>query len=206
MKKLVLGLTGPTGAGKSTVAEILSKHGFAIIDADKIARSVTEKGSPALAELAAAFGSDIIDKSGELNRKLLAKRAFSDSKSSDLLNSITHPHILKLTEDKIEEYIKSGKSRIVFDAALLFESGSDSFCDFTAAVVAPTETRLKRVMRRDLITEKEAALRMSSQNPNEYYSEHADFVIVNDCKQPLDEQVNNLLDKLTEAQNAGKKE
>ena len=92
---LTIGLTGKTGAGKSTVASYLKEKGCYIIDGDIIARQITEKGSDVLPMLQKAFGDDILDEKGCLIRKLLAERAFSSKENTALLNSITHPAIKK---------------------------------------------------------------------------------------------------------------
>ncbi len=92
-KAIVIGLTGQTGAGKTTVAEGLRHFGYQVIKADEIARLVTEKGSPVLQELAAVFGKDILKEDGTLDRALLAERAFATPEETKLLNGVTHPEI-----------------------------------------------------------------------------------------------------------------
>ena len=95
IKAIIVGLTGQTGAGKSTVGQMLSNIGFFSIDCDKLSRLVTSKGSPVLSELALEFGEDIIKNDGELDRKLLAKRAFATKEDTERLNNVTHPAIKK---------------------------------------------------------------------------------------------------------------
>ena len=90
-KAIVIGLTGQTGAGKTTVADGLRHFGYQVIKADEIARLVTEKGSPVLQELAAVFGADILTEDGSLDRALLAERAFASPEETKLLNGVTHP-------------------------------------------------------------------------------------------------------------------
>lgn len=175
MRKPVIGLTGPTGAGKSTVAAAFRKLGCGVIDADVLAREAVQKQSCLLA-LSSAFGADILKADGSLDRALLAKRAFADSEKAKLLNQITHPVILDDTVLKIKELKNSEAIAVVLDAALLFESGADSFCDTTVAVTAPAESRLRRIMKRDKITEKAAGERMNAQNLNEFYEERAKYV------------------------------
>lgn len=172
MNKPVIGLTGPTGAGKSTVAAAFAKLGCAVIDADVLARQAVQDPE-CLAALAGAFGADIVAPDGSLDRRLLAKRAFPSPEKTETLNRITHPAVLKETVRRIAELKKSGAAAVVLDAPLLFESGADSLCDTTVAVTAPPESRLRRIMARDGISEETARERMNAQHPNEYYEQRA---------------------------------
>lgn len=187
-KALVVGLTGPIGSGKSAVAKLFCERGYAHIDADKIAREVVEKGSPVLIELATAFGDDVINPDGTLNRRLLSQKAFSKDNGAQLLNSITHPAILKRVEEKIESFKAQGYERILYDAPLLFESKSDKLCEKTVCVIAEKSIRLARVKLRDNISESEIESRMNAQHIDSYYTEKSDFVINN----------NSTLEKLRE--------
>lgn len=191
----IVGLTGPTGSGKSTVAELFSKHGIKIIDADKAARDITAPGCYALAELARAFGSDIIKADGTLDRKLLALRAFSDEKRHKLLNDITHPFITMSLRRAVKALSDFGEKIAVIDAPLLFESGIDIICDKTIAVVADRDIRLNRILIRDGIDENSALQRISVQNDIDYYEGLADIIIENNGSiselKALAEQVEN---------------
>lgn len=175
MNKPVIGLTGPTGAGKSTVAAAFRKLGCAVIDADALAREAVSDPE-CLAALAAAFGGDIVAPDGSLDRRRLAGRAFSGPEQTQRLNRITHPVILKRALRRIAELKQSAAAAVVLDAALLFESGADSLCDTTVAVTAPPASRLRRIMARDGIPEELAKARMSAQNLNEYYESRAAHV------------------------------
>ena len=202
LKPFILGLTGPTGAGKSTAAEGMRASGCAVIDADELARKVVKPGSPALSELAAAFGPGILDGAGTLNRALLAQRAFSSPGETQRLNAITHPYIIRLTEEEIRRLTEEGVSLIVLDAPLLYESGMDRLCDAVAAVIAPKEIRLARIMQRDGISRENALLRMKAQNEDEFYSARARYVLCADTnRQDLYRQAGELADKLREEQN-----
>lgn len=173
----VYGLTGKTGAGKSTVAAFLKEKGFYIIDGDVIARHITDKGKPALGLLADYFGADIINSDGTLNRRLLASRAFSSGENTDMLNSITHPLILKEFEAELERAEKEGYEKAVIDAAALLESECKKLCSEIIVVWAPEEMRLERILSRDGITEKEAKTRMKAQKSDEYYFSFADIIV-----------------------------
>lgn len=192
----IFGLTGKTGAGKTTVSELLSSMGFYVINGDHIARNVTAPGKPALKELAAAFGFDIVDENGVLDRALLASRAFADKNSTALLNSITHPYIRKDFEAEIEKAALKGYEKVVLDAAALLESNCKDLCSSIIVVSAPKDIRLKRILSRDGISEKQAETRMKAQFPDEYYEKKADIIIKN--YPPFDKDIKAQLCILTE--------
>lgn len=193
----VVGLTGPTGAGKSTVAEFFAGRGLKIIDADKAARDITAPGCYALAELGMAFGSDIIKADGTLDRKLLASRAFSDEKKHKLLNDITHPFITMSIRRAVKALSDAGEKIAVIDAPLLFESGIDIICDKTVAVVADADIRLGRIIIRDELESSAAVQRMSVQNSADYYKNLADIIIENDGSlSELEELANQVVDEI----------
>lgn len=178
-KAIKVGLTGTTGAGKSTVAEGLKKYGYAVIDADLIARIATERSSPLLPQLAEAFGADIINEDGSLNRKLLADRAFRSDFERNTLNSITHPEIIRLIEKKVQGAFWDGYEAVIIDAPQLFESGLAKDCNLVISVVAPEDVRLRRIMERDEMTEESARKRIKAQLPDDYFRQNSDFVIEN---------------------------
>ncbi|MEG1180351.1 MAG: dephospho-CoA kinase, partial [Oscillospiraceae bacterium] len=165
------------------------------IDCDKIARLVTEKGSPLLEELASAFGPEILKETGELDRKELAVRAFATKEATRLLNSITHPAIKKLVDKKVKGAFFDGYDVAIIDAPALFESGIQNSCDIIVSVVADEQTRLQRIMLRDYINEESAKLRMKAQLDEEYYKSHSDIIIHNDNNfHDLKEQLSELVD------------
>ena len=178
-KAIKVGLTGTTGAGKSTVAEGHKKYGYAVIDADLIARIATERSSPLLPQLAEAFGADIINEDGSLNRKLLADRAFRSDFERNTLNSITHPEIIRLIEKKVQGAFWDGYEAVIIDAPQLFESGLAKSCNLVISVVAPEDVRLRRIMERDEMTEESARKRIRAQLPDDYFRQNSDFVIEN---------------------------
>ena len=184
---MIIGLTGQTGAGKSTVCEFLRQMSFCVIDCDKVAREVTEKGSPLLNKLADAFGSDIILEDGSLNRRLLASRAFSSEQKTELLNKITHPEILSAIKQKIEGSPCEIK---VLDAPTLFESGADKLCDRIIAVLCDENKRKDRIVARDNLSCEQVDARLSRAKSNEFFIERADAVVYNDGT--LDELENNI--------------
>ncbi len=177
---MIIGLTGQTGAGKSTLCRLFGDNGFYIIDCDKVARETTKKGRKTLLELAKAFGEDILLSDGSLDRKKLASRAFEDAEKTQLLNQITHPAIM----DAIKEEIKNcNNDRIVLDAPTLIESGAYKLCDKIVSVLADKDVRLKRIIARDSISKKEAETRMSAQNDDLFYKQYSDAAIYNNSTQ-----------------------
>ena len=193
----VIGLTGPIGAGKSTVARIISKMDIPVIDADIVARQVTESGSPVLLKLTDIFGQDILNTDGSLNRRQLAAIAFKDTKSTQKLNEITHPAIISSIKDKITEFETQGKKAVVVEAALLFESGTNTQCSAVISVIAPIDLRLKRVALRDQTDEKNIRMRMAAQQDDEYYRSKSQYVVINDDNDTnLQKQVEQIIYKI----------
>lgn len=189
-KTPVIGLTGQTGAGKTTVCSLLRDSGCEIIDGDIVARKAVENPS-VLSALCEYFGSDIII-DGSLDRRLLASRAFSSKESTLALNSITHPEITRIILEKIEQ-ARSGEAKaIIIDAAALFESPVVPYCDLIACVLAPVETRISRVVARDSIARSEALTRINAQGDEEYYTSKSDIIIMNDGAS-LTERLSGLL-------------
>lgn len=171
-----LGLTGPTGAGKSTVARLLEQNGIPLVDADAIARTVTEKGSPVLSALADTFGKDILFPDGSLDRRALAAVAFSSKENTEKLNAVTHPAILARIRRALAD---ATGDAVVLDAPLLFETGLDALCDHTVAIVADEAVRLARITARDGISEEAAKKRMAVQPDTAFYAAHADILLYN---------------------------
>ncbi|MBE6738571.1 MAG: dephospho-CoA kinase [Ruminococcaceae bacterium] len=175
----LIGLTGPTGSGKSAVSHIFEENGFASVDADKIAhKALCDK--ECIKKLTEAFGTDILSKDDTINRKALAKVAFSNKENTELLNSITHPVIIALSLNEFEDLSLKGYKNIIFDAPTLFEANMDKMCDLIISVIAPKELRLERILNRDNITEEQAYARIKAQKEDSFYTDKSNFVIVND--------------------------
>lgn len=175
----IIGLTGLTGAGKSTVAQKLMAYGCYHIDADKVAREVINNNENVKNKLKERFGDDVINADGTTNRPLLATRAFADEQSTNALNEITHPAVTEEIQSIIKDMEEVGYRGVIIDAIALFESGEDALCDFTVAVVAPKEIRLERIMKRDNITEEKALERINAQKDESFFTSRADFVLWN---------------------------
>ena len=173
----VVGITGPTGAGKSAAAREFVQNGFFLVDTDVLARQIVMPDSECLRELAVEFSDGVLNPDGSLNRRMLAQVAFASDVSARKLNEITHPYILALSEQIIKEAAQNGYKAAVIDAALLFESGGDRLCDRTVCVTAPQEVRLTRIMKRDGLDAGDVLARMAAQQPAEYYRERADYML-----------------------------
>lgn len=170
---IIIGLTGPTGSGKSSACKLCESYGLKHVDCDLLARKAVQKGSDGLKALVNAFGNEIINPDGTLNRKLLAKIAFSDKAKTELLNATIFPFIRTL----VLEETKDGN--ILLDAPTLFESKIDNICTKTIAVLSDKEIRLKRIIARDDLTEAEALTRISAGKTDNFYKTYANYIVYN---------------------------
>ncbi len=185
----IIGITGQTGAGKSTVCKRLCARGFYHIDADAVAKALYQKGAPILSELSKAFGSQILTAEGSLNRQALAQAAFCSAESTARLNAIVHPAVTEKIRGVIDEQARLGVKSILLDAIALFESGEDALCDRTVGVIAPEEIRLPRIMARDGLSEDAALLRIRAQQDEAFYTSHCDDVIRNYPPYSLEKEI-----------------
>lgn len=173
------GLTGMSGAGKSTACRIFSDCGFTVIDCDKVAREVTEKGRPALECIADRFGGGILNDDGTLARRKLAGLVFSDPIALTDLNSIIYPYITFCIVRALASAAADGKKLFLLDAPTLFESGADMLCDTVVCVTADREICEKRITERDRLTADEAKKRLSSQHDASFYTSRSGYSAVN---------------------------
>ncbi|MDN6285682.1 MAG: dephospho-CoA kinase [Corynebacterium casei] len=177
----IIGLTGGIGSGKSTVAQLFVEEGFPLIDADVIAREVVAAGQPALQELADVFGADILEPSGELNRQLLAQRAFVDRETTDKLNAITHPRIQQRTQELFDEYREKDVEAVIYDMPLLVDNGLDRAMDWVIVVDVAAEERIRRLVEYRGLDEEDAQRRVKAQIPDGLRLAAADSVIDNNA-------------------------
>ncbi|WHH59934.1 dephospho-CoA kinase [Petroclostridium sp. X23] len=177
----IIGLTGGTGSGKSTVAGMAKQLNVKVIDADVVARQVVNPGEQALIEIVSVFGSDILLDNGQLDRKKLGSIVFSDKEKLKLLNRITHKYIVNEIQREIQSEMKKGTyDYIMIDAAVLIESGLYNICDAIWVVSADKEERIRRIMNRDRLSYNEAINRINSQLDEKELKKHASAVINND--------------------------
>lgn len=173
-----IGLTGSMAAGKSTVSAILRGLGFYIVDADKTAHAALDFPE-VIAELSTAFGRGILNASGRIERKALARAAFASDENTAALNSIVHPRVFEAMLNEAAEAETSGQRHIVFDVPLLFETGFERNCERVICVIADDETRFRRIMLRDGLTRYEAAARLARQMNQNEKAARSDAVIKN---------------------------
>ena len=182
MKKV--GLTGGIGSGKSTVARMLGGAGFAVVDADQVARDIMEPGSPVLEEVAAAFGADLIGDDGALDRGELARRAFATTEDTQRLNDITHPAIRAESERRFAAAEEAGEQAVIYDMPLLVDLGLNQDMDLTVVVDVDKEERIRRLVDKRRLDEADARARMAQQIDDATRLAAADVVIDNNG--PLD--------------------
>ncbi len=175
----VIGLTGPSGAGKGEVATLFATMGFPVLDADEIYHALLVPPSRCLEELVVRFGEGILFHDGTLNRKALGEIVFSDSVALSELNSISHNYVMIDVRRQLDALARSGICATVFDAPQLFEAGADRLCDAVVSVLASRELRIKRIMARDGIGEEAARKRMDAQHSDEFFRTHSTYVIEN---------------------------
>ena len=194
----VIGVTGTSGVGKTTVCEILNKKFNAfIIDADEVARELSKKGNIYLQAIAEYFGEDILDTNGNLKRKELASIIYNDKKKREALNSITFKFVVEEIKRRID--LAKESKLIVIDAALLFESKLNENCDIVLGIIADEIQKIKRICKRDNITEEMAKKRVVVQVQDEKLLQKADYIITNmENVNLLERDIQTFYDKISE--------
>lgn len=162
---MCIGLTGGMASGKSTVSSMLRRAGITVVDADNLARKVVKKGTLGLKQIKKIFGEKIIEPSGELNRKRMAKLIFSDSLARKKLEKITHPLIAKELEKELQLLESKGKDIAVYEASLIFEMGLQSQLSATILVSSSEHIQVERLKKRDNLGPLEAKKRILAQMP-----------------------------------------
>lgn len=173
---MVIGITGSSGAGKSTICEILEiKYNVKVLNADKIARRLSKKGTNYTNDIVEKFGNDILDEDGELKRGRLAEIIYNDAEKRKELNNCTFKYI----REEIEKEIKDDDTIYIIDAPLLFECELDKICDKIIGVISKKELQLDRIVARDNIDYESAEKRLQAQEENEFYIQRCDRIIEN---------------------------
>lgn len=189
----IIGLTGPTGAGKSNLTETAQNLGFKVIDCDKVARQAVVKDSEGLKALVKVFGADILLENGELNRKALARKAFATLEQTNLLNKTLFPFITELVEKEFDSDL------ILLDAPTLIESGLNKKCDKVIGVWADPEIRLQRICERDGLSLEDAKIRLNAGKDESFYKKNTDILIYNNGEIPeFRKEISEILTEIKE--------
>ncbi len=180
---MIIGITGSSGAGKSTVCEILeNEYHIKVLNADKITKQLAQKGNRYLEDIVLLFGQEILQEDGELDRPKLASIIYYNNEKREKLNQCTFKHIHIALQEEIQKiYNKDRNAVIAIDAPLLFEAKLEDICDFVIAVIAKNkELQIERIIQRDGITREQASRRLQAQMSDEFYTSKSKYTIVND--------------------------
>lgn len=173
----IIGITGSSGSGKSTVCEILNeKYNVKIIDADKIAKELLTSGTEYYNDVISKFGRKITDDVGKIDRKKLADLIYNDDKKREMLNNSTFYYVVKEIKSRAKE---ANNVDIIIDAPLLFESKLDDICNFTIGVIAKESVQIERIIKRDSISKEQACKRLKAQQTNNFYMSKCTEIIEN---------------------------
>ena len=194
---LVIGLTGPTGAGKGEVASICTRYGIPVVNADRVYHELIAPPSSCLQELTEAFGKNILLPDGSLDRRTLAGIVFNDPAARERLNAITHRYVMEEVRTRMERFRREGVPVAILDAPQLFEAGAHKACGAVVSVLADRQLRLERIMARDSITAELAMRRILAQKSDEFFKTHSDYIIENNgSTDALTPQVHRILAEL----------
>ena len=190
----IIGITGPTGAGKTTALRVLEGMGGVIIDCDAVYHELLKSNDPLQKELEARFGV-LTDENGVFDRKKLGAVVFKDPAALADLNAIAHRHVVTAVKDILKE---STAPIAAIDAIALFESGLDQLCQTTLAITAPPSVRVERIMAREGISREYAQSRVDAQHPDEFYTSRCAHTLCNDCAsaQEFSQRAHDLFQKI----------
>ena len=174
----IYGLTGGSGSGKTTVLLYLTQRGALGLDCDEIYHELLRSSAPMLSELEEAFPAAFSDH--VLDRKALGRIVFNDEDALRCLNAITHRYVTREVRRRLREHARNGGSSAVIDAVALIESGLGQLCDLTIGVTANPETRVRRIMAREGISEEYARSRIAAQHSDDFYASNCGAVLHND--------------------------
>lgn len=171
----VIGITGPTGSGKTTALAALERLGFQVVDCDALYYQILDRDQTLRDGIRQAFGQVFLP-DGKLDRPALGNIVFGNPAALDKLNALVYPAMSAAVEQIIEKCTKKG---LVIDAINLIESGLGRLCDWTVALTAAPDIRLKRIMARDGISEERARARIAAQKPDKFYRKNCTFLLEN---------------------------
>lgn len=185
---LKVGITGGIGTGKSQVLKIFTLLGVPTIDADKVAQQLLNEDEVIQAQLIAVFGQQAYQ-NGVYNKSWIAEQIFNESNLRNQLNQIVHPPTIKYMQDWLEAYEQQKVPYVIKEAAIMIETGSYQEMDWIIGVTAPKELRVKRVMERNQISKQQVLAIMEAQWPEEKKRSYYHYIIENDEKSSLIQQV-----------------
>ncbi|MFQ5824568.1 MAG: dephospho-CoA kinase [bacterium] len=178
---LLFGVTGGIGCGKTAVCNILKEKGVPIIEADPLAKELTNRLPEIRQALTGEFGKDVYDEDGRLNKDVLSQIVFSNPEAREKVNQIIHPHVLRWIREEAQRLqIEENQKLVGVEAALIFESKMDKMLGAVVVVSAPLEKRIKWLQERNRLSKEEILKRMNSQMPLVDKIRRADYVIEND--------------------------
>ncbi|XP_064088387.1 LOW QUALITY PROTEIN: bifunctional coenzyme A synthase-like [Macrobrachium nipponense] len=164
---MFIGLTGGSASGKSSVAKRFAKLGAGVVDCDKLGHEAYLKGSKCYKDLIEAFGSDVVGKDGQIDRRVLGSKVFNDKSALEQLNSIVWPEIARLAKERIDTFSREGIKVVILDAAVLLEADWDKFCHQVWVCIIKRDEAVRRIVERDGKSTEEAERRIDSQISNE---------------------------------------
>ena len=188
---LKLGITGGIGSGKSFVSRMLIQEGIPVFDCDSQAKYLTATSSQIRTALVDLLGEEVYTTEG-LNKPLLASYLFASKENAERINSIIHPCVRSAFREWCQANLLEGVEVVAMESAILYESGFESEVDKVLMVYAPLSVRCERIALRDHISQSEVRARIAAQMPDEEKCEKADFIINNDGKSQLEEQLERL--------------
>lgn len=193
----LVGLTGGIASGKSTVAKILQSLGAAIVNADDLAREVVEPGHEAWKEIVASFGADILQSDQTLDRQKLRTLIFNQPEARKRLESIIHPRVRALAEERIRQYAAAGHPVVIYEVPLLFEGNLQEWLRPVILVACDVETQTARLQKRDHLTAADAEKHIAAQMSLKDKRRLADYVIENSGSlEDLERQTRQILEEL----------
>lgn len=178
----ILGLTGPSGAGKGTVCGIFAEYNIPSIDTDAVYHGLLDTDEALTAELIGAFGANILAENGKIDRKRLGARVFGQENTPQLLhtlNTITHKYVMTRTRELVRELENNGATAVLIDAPQLFEAGIQHECLFVIGVLADREQRISRIMQRDDISRDAAERRINAQRDDAFFRSACQYILEN---------------------------
>lgn len=172
----VIGLTGGSASGKSSVAKRFAKLGAGVVDCDKLGHEAYLKGTKCYNDLIEAYGSDVVGKDGQIDRRMLGSKVFNDKSALERLNGIVWPEIARLAKERIDTFSREGFKVVILDAAVLLEADWDKFCHQVWVCIIKRDEAVRRIVERDGKSTEEAERRIDSQISNEERVSHANIV------------------------------